>query len=45
MYEISYRNLMMYLATIPSYSTKKDEEEETEKITIEDLFNEIGPKK
>lgn len=37
LYEISWQNLMMFLATIPDYSTK--EEDEIEPITTEELFN------
>ena len=40
-YEISWQNLMMYLATIPGYESKKaeDKKEKIETITVEELFN------
>jgi hypothetical protein len=41
MWEVSYSNLLMYLATIPNYSKKGEEEAagSHEEIGIDQLFN------
>ena len=38
MWEISYANILMYLATIPSYS-KEGEENDHEELDVSEFYN------